>query len=54
MFWVYILENSLGKFYIGQTLDLPTRLEHHNKTDRFEGAFHKEEWSMEISLVGAT
>ena len=29
-FFVYILENSEGRFYIGQTSDLALRLEHHN------------------------
>jgi putative endonuclease len=37
MYWVYILENSEGKFYIGQTEHLETRLENHNRTDAFEG-----------------
>ena len=39
MFWVYILENIQGKFYIGQTNDLPARLAHHNRTDAFNGHF---------------
>jgi len=39
MFWVYILENSQGKFYIGQTSDLDERLRHHNRTDAFDGCF---------------
>ena len=39
MFWVYILENPKGKFYIGQTEDLEKRLAHHNCTDSFDGHF---------------
>ena len=27
MFWVYVLQNPQGKFYIGQTEDLPARIE---------------------------
>ncbi len=29
-FWVYVLENSAGLFYIGQTEDLERRLGQHN------------------------
>jgi len=39
MFWVYILENPSGKFYIGQTENLAVRLEDHNRTDAFDGHF---------------
>ena len=39
MFWVYVLQNPAGKFYIGQTQDLPKRLEDHNRTDAFDGHF---------------
>ena len=39
MFWVYILENVQGKFYVGQTRDLVKRLQDHNRTDCFEGHF---------------
>ena len=39
MFWVYVLENSRGKFYVGQTEDLDERLKDHNRTDCFEGHF---------------
>ena len=40
-FWVYILQNPQGKFYIGQTKDLAARLEFHNNTESFEGNFHR-------------
>jgi predicted GIY-YIG superfamily endonuclease len=33
-FWVYILENRDGKFYIGHTDDLDRRLSEHNDPDR--------------------
>ena len=39
MFWVYVLENPEGKFYIGQTGDLNERLKDHNRTDCFEGHY---------------
>jgi predicted GIY-YIG superfamily endonuclease len=34
MFWVYILQNPKGRFYIGQTDDLQARLFSHNRTDK--------------------
>ncbi|MFN0138646.1 MAG: GIY-YIG nuclease family protein [Pyrinomonadaceae bacterium] len=33
MFWVYVLENPKGRFYIGQTSNLVNRLQAHNCTD---------------------
>ena len=39
MFWVYVLQNSAGKFYIGHTDDLGARLDSHNRTDRVLGKF---------------
>jgi putative endonuclease len=30
MFYVYILQNPEGKFYVGQTEDLASRMESHN------------------------
>ena len=39
MFFVYILENPRGTLYVGQTEDLDTRLQDHNRTDSFEGHF---------------
>jgi putative endonuclease len=48
MFWVYVLENPFGKFYIGQTSDLVERLKDHNRTDCFEGHFARKNgpWSL--------
>jgi putative endonuclease len=39
MFWVYVLENPDGKFYIGQTANLFQRLIDHNRTDSFDGHY---------------
>jgi len=39
MFWVYVLENPRGMFYIGQTSDVHKRLADHNRTDEFDGHF---------------
>jgi len=39
MFWVYILLNPPGRFYIGQTDDLKIRLANHNRTDKVSGKF---------------
>ena len=39
MFWVYVLENPRGKFYVGQTENLAARVEDHNRTNSFEGHF---------------
>ena len=39
MYWVYILQNPQGRFYIGQTHDLSTRLAGHNRTDKVGGRF---------------
>ena len=33
MFWVYILQNPAGKFYIGQTDNLDRRLGEHNQPE---------------------
>jgi putative endonuclease len=39
MFFVYILENAAGKFYVGQTHDLDARIADHNRTDAFDGHY---------------
>ena len=33
MFWVYVLENPKGRFYVGSTEDLSRRLTEHNSPD---------------------
>jgi len=39
MFYVYVLENPHGKFYVGQTSNIKERLNDHNRTDCFEGHY---------------
>ena len=39
MYHVYILQNPLGKFYVGHTDDLDLRLANHNRTDRTLGKY---------------
>lgn len=39
MFWGYVLENTRGKFYVGQTANLDVRVLDYNRTDCFEGHF---------------
>ena len=34
MFWVYVLENQAGKFYVGHTDDLSRRLGEHNAEEK--------------------
>ena len=34
MFWVYVLENAKGKFYIGHTNNLENRISSHDRTDK--------------------
>ena len=39
MFYVYVLENPRGKFYVGQTENIAARVKDHNRTNCFEGHF---------------
>jgi predicted GIY-YIG superfamily endonuclease len=39
MFWVYILQNPQGMFYIGHTDDLPSRLKSRNDPRQTHGKF---------------
>jgi predicted GIY-YIG superfamily endonuclease len=39
MFWVYVIENPAGKFYVGQTDNLEVRLANHNRTDTIAGKY---------------
>jgi predicted GIY-YIG superfamily endonuclease len=39
VFFVYILENPDGRFYIGQTDNLEERIANHNRTDKTAGKF---------------
>ena len=56
MFWVYILQNRTGKFYVGQTDDLPARLHSHNRTDKTLGKFTRKSgpWDLVWSEQHAT
>jgi predicted GIY-YIG superfamily endonuclease len=48
MFWVYILQNPKGRFYIGQTDDLQARLFSHNRTDKVGGKFTRKNGPWEL------
>ena len=48
MYWVYILQNPGGKFYIGQTDDLDRRLHSHNRTDKTFGEFTRKNGPWEL------
>ncbi|HZR21142.1 MAG TPA: GIY-YIG nuclease family protein [Verrucomicrobiae bacterium] len=48
MFWVYVLENSAGKLYVGQTDDLEIRLANHNRTDKTAGKFTRKKGPWEL------
>ena len=39
MYWVYILQNPQGRFYVGHSDDLPARLDSHNRSDKVLGKF---------------
>ncbi len=48
MYWVYILQNPKGQFYIGQTDDLQARLQSHNRTDKTLGKFTRKNGPWEL------
>jgi putative endonuclease len=48
MFWVYLLQNQQGQFYIGQTDDLRNRLHSHNRTDKTLGKFTRKNGPWEL------
>jgi putative endonuclease len=48
MYWVYILQNQAGKFYIGHTSDISIRLHSHNRTDRILGKFTRKNGPWEL------
>jgi putative endonuclease len=47
-FYVYILRNSCGKFYVGQTSDLEKRVASHNGEEKIKGRYtHKNgQWEL--------
>ena len=48
MFWVYILQNPAGKFYVGHTDDLSSRLHSHNRNDKNLGKFTRKNGPWEL------
>jgi putative endonuclease len=38
-YWVYILQNPSGRFYIGQSSDLDARVASHNRSDNICGRY---------------
>jgi len=38
-YWVYILQNPVGRFYIGHTDNLVVRVASHNRIDKISGKF---------------
>jgi putative endonuclease len=48
MFWVYILENPEGRFYIGQTHDLTLRMHSHDRTDKLLGKLTRKNGPWEL------
>ena len=40
MFWVYVLQNPKGRFYIGHSDDLIARVANHNRIDKTIGNLH--------------
>src|ERR1700693_4939369 len=56
MYWVYILQNPEGRFYIGHTDDLPARVRSHNRTDKTLGKYTRKNgpWDLAWSEEHAT
>ena len=48
MYWVYILQNPNGQFYVGHTEDLAARLHSHNTTDKTLGKFTRKNGPWEL------
>jgi putative endonuclease len=46
MFFVYILENNIGKYYIGQTNNLADRLNRHNSHRSKYTSFDSGNWKI--------
>ena len=55
---VYILQNPVGRFYIGQTDDLDARVAAHNRSDKINGKYTRKNgpwqlvWSQTFSTRG--
>jgi predicted GIY-YIG superfamily endonuclease len=41
MFWTYLMFSDRGRFYIGQTADLPRRLAQHNSHENKRAVSHR-------------
>ena len=56
MYWVYILENPQGRFYVGHTDNLAVRLNNHNRADKKSGKFTRANgpWAVVWSEIHAT
>ncbi len=39
MYFVYVLQNARGQYYVGQTSDLAVRLQQHNSTEKGTGKY---------------
>ena len=54
MFWIYVLQNPAGRFYVGYTDNLERRVKSHNRTDKICGKFTRKNgpwtlvWSEEL------
>ena len=48
MFWVYILQNPEGKFYIGHTENIALRLASHNRTDEIRVKYSRKNGPWEL------
>jgi len=48
MFWVYVLQNPKGKFYIGHTDNMVSRLASHNRTDEIRGKYSRKNGPWEL------
>ena len=57
MFYVYVLQNAEGHFYVGYSGDLPQHLQSHNDTGPTHGKFTRKNGPRELvrslSLVGS-
>ncbi|PTX93713.1 endonuclease [Spartobacteria bacterium LR76] len=48
MYWVYLLRNANGKFYVGQSSSLDARVADHNRCDVSEGKFTRKNGPWEL------
>ena len=54
MFWVYVLENAKGQFYIGHTDDLANRIAKSQSNRQDRGKFTRKNGPWTIRVVGRT